>query len=551
MTADDRPNVLVIQADQLAPQALGAYGNGTVRTPHIDALAAEGVVFDRAYCNSPLCVPSRASMMTGELPSTIEVYDNAAELAASAPTFAHHLRARGYRTALAGRMHFIGPDQLHGFEERLTTDVYPADLEMVPDWELEDDQRLPWYHGPESVLDAGPSAATLQRDYDEEVLFRTLRHLTDMARTADGPAGGPFLLVSSFIHPHDPYEPPLEHWERYADVPIDAPAVDALPLAELDPHSRRLRRMYGLDGPAPGAERVARARRAYYASVSYVDDLVGRVLARLDELGLRERTVVVLTADHGDMLGERGLWYKMSPFEGSARVPLIVRAPGRVAPGRVGTTVSLVDLLPTLNDVADGGLGHRPPAEPLATDERPAPGMPRRIDPTAGHSLLPLVRGDAEAGRRDGAPAHPDRAVVEYLAEGVRAPHLTLVRGRHKLVICPGDPDLLFDLDADPDERRDLAGAPEHAELLADLRAELLAGRDLDALRERVLASQRRRRLVRRALETGRRESWDHAPRDRSAEQYVRGDFWTAIDGGQLRGPEEGTATVAGERPGG
>ncbi|MEN0015483.1 MAG: choline-sulfatase, partial [Solirubrobacteraceae bacterium] len=351
------PNILVIQADQLAAGALTAYGNSTVKAPHIHRLALDGAVFGRAYCNAPLCAPSRASMMTGELPSTIEAYDNAAEFPSSIPTFAHHLRARGYRTALAGRMHFIGPDQLHGFEERLTTDVYPADLGMVPDWSLADDERLAWYHDSGSVREAGVSAATLQRDYDDEVLFRTLRHLTDLARR---PADDPFLLVASFIHPHDPYEAPQEHWDRYDDVEIDLPRVGAIRGADADPHSRRLLAMSELDDDAVVDEAVVRrARRAYYASVSYLDDQIGQIVAKLDDLGLRENTVIVLTSDHGDMLGERGLWYKMAPFEGSARVPLIVNAPGIVEPGRIHQTVSLVDLLPTLVDVAEGGLDDR------------------------------------------------------------------------------------------------------------------------------------------------------------------------------------------------
>src|SRR5438552_670860 len=121
-------------ADQLAVHALRPYGNRVVKAPTIDRLAEEGAVFDRAYCNSPLCAPSRASLMTGQLPSAIGAYDNASELPASVPTTAHYLRLRGYRTCLAGKMHFLGPDQLHGFEDRLTTDVYTAGFDWVPDW---------------------------------------------------------------------------------------------------------------------------------------------------------------------------------------------------------------------------------------------------------------------------------------------------------------------------------------------------------------------------------------------------------------------------------
>lgn len=505
MTA--RPNIVLIQADQLAAAALGAYGNAVVQSPHLDALAQEGITFDRAYCNSPLCAPSRASMMTGQLPSQIGAYDNGADFPASVPTFAHHLRSAGYATTLVGRMHFIGPDQLHGFEERLTTDVYPAGLDMVPDWDLPGEERLPWYHEAGSVFTAGTSRATVQQDFDDEVLFRTLRHLNDRARADDG---RPFLLVSSFIHPHDPYEPPVEHWNRYDGVDIDDPRVTLEDLSTIDPHSARLQQMSGFDVKVPDADQVRRARRAYYACVSYVDDHVGRIVQRLDELGLRDDTVVIVTSDHGDMLGERGLWYKMSPFEQSSRVPLIVNAPSRFAPRRVDDPVSLVDVLPTLVELAGG-------------------------DPVVGpgRSLV----GELEQERP---------VLIEYLAEGTTRPQVTVVRGRHKYVRCPGDPDQLYDVVADPDELTDLAGDPAHAGLLGQLRAEVAARYDLSGLERDVRQSQARRRVVHRALATGRPTDWDHQPPVRP--DYVRGDFWSALERGRLAGPEGDAGSVRATR---
>jgi len=495
-TSGRRPNIVVIQADQLAAAALGAYGNPVVQSPHIDALAGAGVVFDRAYCNSPLCAPSRASMMTGRMPSSIGAFDNAADFSTSTPTFAHHLRAAGYHTALVGRMHFIGPDQLHGFEERHTTDVYPAGLDMVPDWELQGSERLQWYHDTDSVFTAGASVATVQRDFDDEVIFRTLRHLTDRARAGDAP----FLLVASFIHPHDPYEPPVEHWRRYDGVEIDDPAVPPLLPEKMDPHSRRLLEMCGFDQKMPSPEEVRNARRAYYAAVSYVDDHVGRIVARLEELGLRENTVVILTSDHGDMLGERGLWYKMSPFEQSARVPLIISAPGRLEPRRVAEPVSLIDLLPTLVELSE--------AEPAETE---------------GRSVVGLSRGEA-------APSTD--VVIEYLAEGLAAPQITLVRGSLKLVVCPGDPDQLYDLATDPDELHNLAGESVVAQEYAELRGAIAERYDLDRLADDVRGSQRQRRFVQGALARGATVDWDYEPSLPSP--YVRGDFWTAIARGRI-----------------
>ncbi len=150
-----RPNVLLIMADQMAAPALPIHGHPLVQAPHMQGLAAGGVVFERAYCPSPLCAPSRAAMLTGRLPSRIGVYDNAADLPASIPTFLHHLRRHGYRTCLSGKMHFVGPDQLHGFEERVTTDIYPADLDWTPDW-TRPEHRPSWYHSMLSVVQAGP-----------------------------------------------------------------------------------------------------------------------------------------------------------------------------------------------------------------------------------------------------------------------------------------------------------------------------------------------------------------------------------------------------------
>lgn len=503
------PNIVLIQADQLAPHYLGAYGDEAARTPHIDALAEEGAVFDRAYCTTPLCAPSRASMMTGLMPSELGCHDNGDDFPASVPTFAHLLRSAGYHTALVGRMHFIGPDQHHGFEERLTTDVYPADLDMVPDWQRPLDQRLQWYHAADPVFTAGAATATVQQDFDDEVIFRSLRHLDDRARAdqAAERAGGrrrPFLMVTSFIHPHDPYEPPREHWERFADRSIPGPAHPRVPHVDEDPHTHRLRTMSGFDRQDPDREAVARARRAYYAAVSYVDDMVGRLLGRLDALGLTGSTVVMLTSDHGDMLGEKGLWYKMSPYEQSSRVPLILRGPPElVPPGRYANPVSLLDVLPTLVELA----GAEPPG---------SGGI------AGGVSLL-------ESARREDAGASPQErdVLLEYLAEGTHHPQVTVVRGPLKLVRCPGDPDQLFDLAADPHELRNLAEEVEYADVVSQLRAEIEQRYDLEALEAEVLASQRRRSVVAHALLQGEALPWDLTVTEQ--ERYVRGDFWAAF----------------------
>ena len=199
-----RPNIVIVMCDQLGAAALPSYGHPLVRPPNIESLAKTGTVFENCYSNFPLCVPARLAFMTGKFCSNIGAWDNAAPLPPDVPTFAHYLRFLGYRTCLAGKMHFIGPDQLHGFEERLTTDICPSDFNWTADW---DDpwRTMDWFHTMKNVSSAGIAERSLQQDFDEEVAFHASRKIFDWARDADE---RPFLLVASFTHPHDPYVTP-------------------------------------------------------------------------------------------------------------------------------------------------------------------------------------------------------------------------------------------------------------------------------------------------------------------------------------------------------
>ena len=479
------PNILIVMADQMAPAFLPVYGHPLVRAPNMLSLARDGIVFDSAYCASPLCAPSRASFMSGLLPSRTHVYDNAAEFAADIPTFAHGLRARGYRTILSGKMHFCGPDQLHGFEQRLTTDIYPADFNWTPDWDRPE-HRPSWYHNMSSVRDAGLCVRSNQLDFDDEAAFMAERAIFDLARSRDP---RPFLLVASFSHPHDPFAAPQRYFDLYRDEDIDMPA----PGVALDPHSRRLRHVCAMDSEPVTDAQVRAARRAYYGAIAYVDDLVGRLMGALRAAALAEDTIVVLTSDHGEMLGERGLWYKMSFFEGASRAPLVIASPGRFAPRRVAASVSLVDLMPTLIELSGGNV------QSLGID----------LD---GRSLAPHLRG---------AGGH-DEAIGEYLAEGAIAPMVMIRRGPFKFIHCPADPDQLFDLESDPVERDNLADNAAHAARVADFRAEVAKRWDLAELDARVRLSQRRRRLVDAALSKGKIRPWDFQPFRNAAKQYVR-----------------------------
>ncbi|MFM2405348.1 MAG: Choline-sulfatase [Pseudomonadota bacterium] len=496
------PNLLLLMVDQLTPGALPAYGNTVCRTPEIDALAATSVVFDAAYCNSPLCAPSRYVFMSGRLPARIGAWDNAAELPSEVPTFGHHLRRAGYRTILSGKMHFCGADQLHGFEERLTTDIYPADFGWFPDWSRPD-HRPSWYHNMGSVIDAGPCVRTNQLDFDDEVVFQAERRLHDLARERDR---RPFCLVVSMTHPHDPYAISRPWWDLYEGVAIDPPRVPEGGAPD-DPHSRRLRHVMDLDRTPVSLAQTLRARRAYYGSISYVDAQIGRLRRTLADCGLADDTVTVFLGDHGDMLGERGLWYKMNYFEPACRIPLMVHAPTRFAPARVREAVSLVDLLPTLVDLAA-----LPAAAPAA-----APLPSAAIEEIDGRSLLPHVQG------RGGH----DEVIGEYFGEGAVAPLLMLRRGPWKFVHSPVDPDQLYHLGDDPLELHNLAvegpdPSPAVADVLAAFRAECAARWDCAALDRAVRASQRRRAFVVEALAQGRPVSWDHQPHTDASQQYMR-----------------------------
>ena len=175
-----RPNILVLMVDQLAGTLFPDGPAPFLHVPHLRALAARSARFANAYCASPLCAPARASFMSGLLPSRTGVYDNAAEFAADIPTFAHHLRRAGYQTCLCGKMHFVGPDQLHGFEERLTTDIYPADFGWTPDYTRPGERIDWWYHNLGSVTGAGTAEITNQLEYDDEVAYHATAKLHDL-----------------------------------------------------------------------------------------------------------------------------------------------------------------------------------------------------------------------------------------------------------------------------------------------------------------------------------------------------------------------------------
>jgi choline-sulfatase len=487
-----RPNILYVMFDQLAPQFLPSYGHKVVKAPNLSRLAAEGVQFDSAYTNSPLCAPGRFSMMAGQLCSRIGAWDNAAEFPSSVPTFAHYLRLAGYRTCLSGKMHFVGPDQLHGFEDRVTTDMYPGDFGWTPTWE--DPKRVHWwFHNMLSVTEAGAYDRSLEMEHDDEVAYTTRRWLHEHARGNDQ---RPFMMCMSLMQPHDPYLGPRADYEAYREDEIDMPAVPYVAPAKREPVGKRMYDLYDRDEYQVTERHIRAARRGYYAMITYSDRLLGQVLRTLEETGQADNTIIVISADHGDMLGERGLWYKMTFFEHSTRVPMIVHAPKTLKARRIAEHVSLMDLLPTFCDVATDGKGV---------------GYAAPID---GSSLLSLATGSKKGWS--------NTVFGEYMAEGTFQPAFMIRRDQWKYISCAGDPPQLYDVAADPRELKNLASDPKHGQVARAFAAEVAAKWDSSAIRAQVIESQRNRILVQEALLKGKITPWDFQPFQDASKQYNR-----------------------------
>ncbi|HEX2517413.1 MAG TPA: sulfatase-like hydrolase/transferase [Chloroflexota bacterium] len=462
------PNLLVIMSDEHAPQFSGFGGHPLVRTPHLDRLAARGVLFQNAYCASPLCVPSRMAFMTGRYPHHNGAYDNGTALSSDAVTWAHLLRAAGYDAVLSGKQHFVGPDQLHGFRAQIGFDLHAQNAHGIFDWERGTAVAArPW----PGVAQAGPGS-TREIEVDDTVEAAALDYLREAARRER-----PWALNVGFIAPHFPLVVPQQYWDLYPPEAVDLPQIPEGHLERQHPVFQRMRAMFGTLEAFPEAQ-MRRARAAYYGLISYLDDNVGRLLGALEETGQLQNTLVIYTSDHGEMAGEHGMWRKSNFYEHSARVPLILSWPeGLPAGRRVTQTVSQLDAVAAMLE---------------ATGTAP-------VTPLDGESLLPLARGapGADAGWKD-------EAFGEYLAHGVARPVAMLRRGRYKLIYSLDDPPLLFDLQTDPGELHDLGADPAHASVREDLRARLLARWDPVRLEQWVRRGQKERLLIRAAGGGGR-----------------------------------------------
>lgn len=459
-----RPNLLVIMSDEHAPTYSSVYGHPLVQTPNMERLAALGITFDNAYCNSPLCMPSRMSFMTGRFIHHQDTWDNACPLRPDALTWAHLLDARGYDVALSGKQHFCGPDRLHGFQQQLARDLHAELAHPVFDWSQGVIPALrPW----SGMDEAGPGRST-EIEVDDYAQRRALDWLREPARR-----NRPWALNVSFIAPHFPFIVPQRFWDMYPPEDVDLPCIPPGHLDSLHPVYQRLRSMFGLvDFPE---QAVRRARAGYYGLISYLDEKIGQLLDTLEMTGQLENTVIIHLSDHGEMNGEHGLWRKSNFYEASARVPLQIAWPGRLPEGsRLPQVVSLVDVVATMLELAD--------AEP-----------PVALD---GDSMVSLMRGRDNDWK--------DEAFAEYCGHGVVAPMAMLRQGRFKFNYSHGDPPELYDLQEDPAEFHNLAGLPQMAQREREMQSRLLAHWDPQEIEIRVRRSQQERIL----LDTLNQSAW-------------------------------------------
>jgi len=488
----NKPNILIIMVDQLTGTLWPDGPADFLHVPHLRALAARSARFGRCYAAAPLCAPARASFMAGQLPSRTCVYDNAAEFSSEIPTFAHHLRRAGYYTALCGKMHFVGPDQLHGFEERLTTDIYPADFGWTPDYRKAGERIDWWYHNLGSVTGAGVASITNQMEYDDEVAFFAGQKLYQLARESEDEARRPWCLTVSFTHPHDPYVARQDYWDLYRNCPALEPQIAALPFESHDPHSQRILQSCDYTAFDINRDHIRRARQGYFANISYIDDKVGELLTVLEATRMQENTIVVFVSDHGDMLGERGLWFKMNFFEGSARVPLMIAGP-HIKPTPITQPVSALDVTPTLADLAGIDLSEIMPW-------------------TDGESLTCLMQG--------GERRNP--VLREYAAEASYAPLIAIVEGDYKYIHCELDPPQLFNLAQDSHEMHNLAEDTAYADILTSFVTKRQQRWDMAHFDAEVRASQARRWVVYESLRKGAYFPWDYQPLQAASERYMR-----------------------------
>jgi choline-sulfatase len=485
MQSSKKPNILFVMADQMTPFMLEACNGMGARTANLSALVERGVQFTNAYTTSPICAPARSSLMTGMHVSRTGCYDNGDPFPSYIPTFAHYLTNRGYDVVLSGKMHFIGADQLHGFKRRLTTDVYPSDFQWS--YPLLDEKGSTFNAFDFAVQFQSKSIGagwSKELQFDEETHFRAveyLRHAPDK----------PFMLTVSYTSPHPPYMVPASYWEMYKDADVPLPHYPADMddcYSELD---RAMIRWYGLDKTSiRSPEHLTAMRRGFCALSHYIDDKLGELLAVLEETGQRDNTMIVFTADHGEMLGEKGLIQKRSLYDWATRIPMIIDYPGAGC-RTVDTPVSLVDIPATLLDIVD--------AQP--------------VRPLDGRSLMPAICGET---------IEEMPVLSEYHGEGIMRPCFMVRRGPWKYIYIHRASAQLFNLKQDPGENHNLAGQPATREIERELNLVVTGGQfDLEFIEKDIWGRLAQKDVVNQAMALNG-TNWDYRVENDPAAQYVR-----------------------------
>lgn len=455
MTDTRRPrNLLFIFSDQHASRVMGCYGNDIIETPNLDRLAADGVTFDNAYCPSPLCVPSRMSMLTGRYPHRSRVWGNQDVLHSGMPTMAHALGAGGLAPVLIGRLHSVGPDQLVGYARRAIGDHH-ANWVGLP---REDMGPLKGAASPQrlALKRSGPGLSPYEVK-DDEVADETIRELERTAAAMNAGQVDRFAITMGFMLPHSPFVARRTDYDRYAGK-VGLAERRPPPAGAEHPWLAEWRQSRDILDVTETEE--IRTRTAYYGLVSAMDRMIGRVLDRLEALGLADDTLVVYASDHGEQLGEHGQWWKHTFLEDSVKVPLIMRWPrGLPAGERRDQVVNLVDVNATILDA----LG----APPLANSD--------------GRSFLNVARDPKAAWRNLTFSEYCTGSAFDF---GIGRPSQNrMVRDeRYKLVYYHGMAPQLFDMIEDPDETRDLAAVPAHATVRDRLIADVLRDWDPEAI---------------------------------------------------------------------
>ncbi|MYF99924.1 sulfatase-like hydrolase/transferase [Candidatus Poribacteria bacterium] len=448
-------NIVFLFSDEHTGTVMGNSGHPVVQTPHLDRLSENSYTFDNAYCNYPICTPSRLSMLTGQYPHQIDAWDLGAILDRQYKTWGDYLAKKGYETVLCGRTHFNGKDRFLGFSDRL--------LDDLPRW------RHTSGRPPRRTVDArrGSNSHVTECGPGDHEHTRYDREVTDLAvdflhRKATFPSDKPFLLYCGYMHPHFPLIAPSEFYSWYDPDTLELPDTWNEPLESQHPVIQHHRWAWRNDIPPP-EDTVRCALASYYALVSSLDAQIGRILDAIDTSPLRGNTVVIYTSDHGEMAGSHGIWQKQCFYESAVKVPLMVRLPsGEI--GRVAQNVSLIDVLPTLLDI----VGLEKPTE-----------LP-------GESLIEIA----------GNQQHKTTRTVfsEYHHMGMLNAGYMLKRGDYKLCHYVGNQPQLFNVDIDPLENSDLALNPDYAEIRGTLEDALYEIVDPESEDARAKENQQMRR---------------------------------------------------------